>query len=498
MIHKVFPAITGRWQQLFLLLLLATWISPISAGDAGPDPARTVLAKRLNAILADLPEDTDAGIAIIDLSTGEILFSIDANNPMIPASNMKLFTTAAALDRLGPEFQFETKLLSPVEPLDGKLDGDLILRGSGDPSLVQEQLWRLADSVRKLGISRITGNIVMDDTYFDSRNYPDPSWQRIDNRYSYNAPTSAVAFNFNAVGVEITPGRKTGDRPAAVFEPFSPYFNLVNNAVTGGPNSRITLILDVKETGGACTLTLTGSLPINCRTQTYWRHLKQPAMYCGLTFHHYLTREGIRIDGAVIKGTAACPARVLTSHLSHPLAALLRDANKYSNNFMLEQILKTLGAECSGKPGSTESGLGVVRDYLIGTGMRLDGFQMFDGSGLSDRNRATPAQLVYLLRHIIRETTFCPEYISCLPVAGTDGTLKNRFKNGLRQRLIRAKTGVINGSTCLSGIVDGRKGEGLGFALLFNTPVNRHNHNKSIQDDILGALLDYRYPVTSP
>jgi serine-type D-Ala-D-Ala carboxypeptidase/endopeptidase (penicillin-binding protein 4) len=477
--------------------MVAIFLYPVTLkADTGiPGTAAIAsLQSKLSAIVGKLPSNAKAGIVIADLSSGDVLFETSADTPMKPASNMKIITTAAALSKRGPEFTFQTSVLSSVPAKNGTLPGNLYFQGGGDPFLVQEQLWKITDSLRSHGLRHVKGNIVIDAGFFDDVPFPDKNWKRINNRYSYNAPTSGVAFNFNSVGVEVKPGDKIGDHAMVALQPDSKYFTVTNNTRTGRSGSRISLVLDLKETEGACIIDLKGSIPINCKPQLYWRHVKQPALYCGITFLDYLTQCGIRLDGRVVEGTVPEDAQILTTHTSRPLSTLLRDANKYSNNFMMEQILKTIGTGADSKPGSTEEGIRQVTEFLWETGMDIEGFVMQDGSGLSSGNRITARQACHLIRYIVNTSTYSPEFLNCLPIAGVDGTLKKRLKADPRHRMVRAKTGIINGATCLSGIVDGRGGQGLVFSLLFNTTHNRHRELKKCQDKILIQLLDYWLP----
>jgi serine-type D-Ala-D-Ala carboxypeptidase/endopeptidase (penicillin-binding protein 4) len=200
------------------------------------------------------------------------------------------------------------------------------------------------------------------------------------------------------------------------------------------------------------------------------------------------------VSGKLVSGTAPAKRTTIATNLSRPLSILLREAVKFSNNFMVEQVLKTLGSQLSDLPGSTDSGVLEVKKYLSSLGLDLTNFQMRDGSGLSRRNFVSPRLFTGLFDSIMKETTYSPEFLNALPVAGVDGTMRKRLKNYPEHRLVRAKTGVVDGVTCLTGIIDGRGGEGILFSLMFNKNGNRHGDCKNIQNQILKALLEYWVP----
>jgi D-alanyl-D-alanine carboxypeptidase/D-alanyl-D-alanine-endopeptidase (penicillin-binding protein 4) len=252
--------------------------------------------------------------------------------------------------------------------------------------------------------------------------------------------------------------------------------------------------MGVREIEGHGVVTLSGHIPVNAHAQDYSRRIAVPELFTGYTFLDYLKMSDVTVSGRLVTGKAPAKTSTVATNLSRPLSILLREANKFSNNFMIEQTLKTLGAEGTSLPGSTESGVIEVKKYLSSLGLDLTNFQMRDGSGLSRKSYVSPRLFVNMFQRIQKETTYSPEFLNLLPVAGVDGTLRKRLKKVPYHRLVRGKTGVVDGVTCLTGLIDGRGGEGIVYSMMFNKNGNRHGDCKNVQNQILTALLEYWIP----
>ncbi len=476
---------------LVLSFLMFFSSGPTYAGDVGDSSERELNSAISRLITRFKIPSAHSSIIISDLRSGEEVYSLNPDLPLKPASNMKIVTTAAALGLLNPEYQFSTGVFADAEIENGILTGNIYLKGFGDPFLVPEFLWDLARLTSIKGIEEVSGHLIVDESFFDTVRYPDSDWQRIKMPLWYNAPTGPLSFNFNAISVWATPGERSGDPITVKTDPACGYFIVENSAVTSSPGNRNRLILDLKEEAGFCHLLLTGSMPAGYNPQQYFRHIKNPSMYCGHAFLHYLRQNGIAIGDKIVMGTVPENAEELVVHKSHPLSSLLRSASKFSNNFMMEQTLKTMGAVCHNTPGTTAKGAQAVKSYLLECGISVEGFRMNDGSGLSRNNRTTSRQLADLIRYVVREATYSPEFMNALPIAGVDGTMKKRLNGNGDNRLVRAKTGVIDGVCALSEIIDGRKDNGLVFSILVNNNRNRHRDVKKFQDEVVSRCLDY-------
>jgi serine-type D-Ala-D-Ala carboxypeptidase/endopeptidase (penicillin-binding protein 4) len=478
--HPVIPGI------VFLLLCC------IPASGIQPDILQK-LENDMQVILnTRVCRESVIGVMIQDLNSGRILYQNQADIPLQPASNQKILTTIGALGLLTPEYKFKTSIHYSGELVNGLVTGDLYFVGGGDPFLVMEELWKIADRVSAMGIRHVSGNLIIDGTFFDDSGYPDDDWGRISMPLWYNAPTGGAASNFNAISVLATPGQKLGDPVKITVDPPLYYFTLHSSAVTSRARSRITLVLDLKEQHDSCDIIMKGALPIDTRTQTYYRHLTSSDQFTGYTFQYLLNEKGIIIDGRVMRGKKTEHCSLLYEHESRPLSELLITANKYSNNFMTEQIVKTIAAETCNCPGSTNLGMSIIKKYFENE-LKIDtnGMILSDGSGLSRRNRITARQFCEILRTTINESWFGPEFLVNQPIAGVDGTMKRRLNEHSEKRYVRAKTGSINNVVCLTGLIDGRRGRGLVFSILINKNRGRHGESRQAQDRMLEAMLDY-------
>ncbi len=489
---------------LFILILLAPARVPAGSDRLEPAPLPPsrhgdigVLRVEIRRILKKYKlSQASSGIKIIDLAKKTVIFKLHPREMFKPASNMKLVTSAAALALLGPEYEFSTRVLSDAEPVNGNISGNLYLVGGGDPFLVQEQLWQIVRQVVQTGVRNISGDVVLDTSFFESTRIPDADWKRIKIPFAYTAPTCALSLNFNTIGLRVDPGTRPGATVHCTLLPDSPFFTLNSTAHTGKARSRNSLIMGIKETEESGEITLTGKIPLDYKPQIYYRHVEHPALFCGHAFVNMLRAEGVRVSGKIRPGTVPDSAFEITDHASLPLSMLLRLANKYSNNFMIEETLNTIGAVRSGKPGSPENGIREVMKYLSDLGLDTRQLKMADGSGLSRNNRISPEFFVEMIHAVLTQSTFFPEFLNLLPVTGVDGTMKKRLKKTRNHRLIRAKTGVINGVTSLTGVLDGRGGEGIIFSMMFNNNHNRHGDCKKAEDQILKAMLKYWTPGT--
>jgi D-alanyl-D-alanine carboxypeptidase/D-alanyl-D-alanine-endopeptidase (penicillin-binding protein 4) len=458
-------------------ILLASSLTAAFAAQAPvPTPAATPeataplpLAGRLAALLrqpAFNPEETAVVVAL--LPEGETVFARHAEKPLRPASTLKILTSAAALALLKPEFTYETRILADGEPDGtGTVQGNLYLKGSGAPDLVGESWWLIARRIASQGLRRVTGDLVADESHFDSVRRP-AGWPPLGADSWYNAPVGALSCNFNVVTVRVDPAPVSGSRPDITLEPSASYFQVLNRAATtNGPN---TLKVDRFYENGQNALTVTGSIRRGGGPLTFHRAVEEPALYAAHAFREIARREGIVVEGGIVTGTAPDTARLLHSHESRPLGALIRDMNKNSNNFMAEALVKTIGAQFVGAPGTTASGLEVIRTYLGGLGIDLSTTRLADGSGLSDETFVPARVLAELLVRSWSDFEIGPELTVSLPIGGADGTLDARFAGEEARRRLRAKTGRIAPALTLAGYATNRDGRPFAFVLFANHP----------------------------
>lgn len=470
-------------------------LEPVGPGPASPRVAvRTDAGSALRGDLERLLRGSGLpraawSVLAVSLDRGDTLFAHGSELPRVPASNMKLFTSAAALYYLGPEFHYTTYLLTDGVVDDGVLRGDLFLYGTGDPTLSDrfhgtktEVFERFAEELVRLGVRRIEGAVVGDASHFTGPEVS-PAWS---DRYLedfYAAPASALSFNENVVSLRIRPGASVGAPPRVTMIPEGGVVALVNNARTVASPRGARLSVDRPH--AASPIIITGR--ISREHGGVWRAVTvpDPALFAASTLRAVLLQRGIEVAGppravrdpleSPISGRGffapglvdAGPLRVLAVHRSPPLATILEVINKRSHNLYAELLLKTLGRVVAGE-GSFEAGARVIRDFLTGVvGVPPAEVEIHDGSGLSPRNRATAGALVTALRFLADSPTLWEPFWNSLPEAGSANGLRRMFRTAAAGNL-RAKTGTLEHVSALSGYVRTGDGERVAFSILVN------------------------------
>lgn len=445
--------------------------TPRSVAPVSPAPAEvpTPLAVRLLPLLrAPVLHPDDTGVAILVLPSGRPVLLKNADRPLHPASTLKILTSAAALALLKPEYVYETRLLSdgPIGG-DGTIARNLYVQGSGAPDLVGESFWLMAKRVAALGLRRVAGDLVGDESCFDAVRRP-PGWPAPSADSWYNAPVGALSCNFNVVTVRVDPSPLLGARPDITLEPVASYFQVLNRATTVAGATSLTVTRGFEDRRN--TLVISGTLRRGSGPFVVHRGVEEPALYALHCFQEIARSEGIEIAGTLRVGTVPDAAKEIQRYESRPLGTLVRDMNKNSNNFMAEAILKTLGAQFVEQPGTTAHGIEVVRTYLTGLGIDPAALQIVDASGLSEQDRVPARLLAEVLARAQGDFEIGPELVASLPVGGADGTLEERFGGEEAKRRVRAKTGRIAGTLSLAGYAVNRDGRRFAFAILANHP----------------------------
>ncbi len=428
------------------------------------------------------------GVLVVSLKDGRTLYEQNADLMLIPASNQKLLTSAAALHRLGADFRFTTRLwvTGEVDP-QGVLHGDLILQGDGDPTLLLKDLEAMAEAVEKAGIRRVEGYLLYDESAFDGiRRGWDWAWD--DEPYYYSPCLSAICVERNAVTVFVSPGEKVGDPPRIRLFPPTDYLLVRNEATTSPPSSPSTILITREHARNIAVVR--GQMPLDARPDSARQALsvEEPPRYA-----MWLLREALEKRGITTRYRTALPdrvpdgARLIHSHLSPPLSEILPLLNKPSDNLIAECLMRTLGAVAHHE-GSAEAGERVMLQFLKEAGLDLSALNIVDGSGLSRRNQVSARNLVTLLRYMASHPQ-AKVFLDSLPIAGVDGTLRNRLVNTPAQGKVRAKTGSLGRVSTLSGYLTTQKGEELVFAILMNNYNGSAAVARSVQDAILLRLV---------
>lgn len=460
-----------------------------------------VRARIDKALAAPGLKNAVVGVLVRSAEDGRTLYERNADFALVPASNMKLLTATTALAKLGTDFRYTTTLLYKGNiDKGGTLNGDLFIRGSGDPTLSSERLLSMADDLRKAGIKRINGRIVADATAFDDH-LLGSGWGWDDEPYYYSAQIAGLNCDENTVPIEVHPGDSVGDpvkvtiggeHATTLGFNGTTYFTLTSTATTG-PEAPVGTTakpaLDFARTRASNNLLVSGTIPRLAAPVTDYITVEDPALYTATRLSEVISTYDIRLpapkDRRIEKGTTPPDAVVVSESKSAAFNDVLKHFLKESDNLYGEAVLKTVGG------GTVAGGVTAVRDMLKTAGIPDDGLYMVDGSGLSRKDTVTPRLLVNLLIYITKQLdpAHSGALETALPVGGVDGTLRSRFK-GASEGQIQAKTGSLARVSSLSGFVRTKRGERLAFSILMNNYSGNTSVAREAQDAIVLALMD--------
>ena len=443
-----------------VILTAATSVGALAAGTPPLNGQLEAIVKR------ELPANCSLTVQVADRESGRIIMEKNPDDPLIPASTMKVVTSAAALQALNPDFTFVTEILA--DRIRDESVGNLFLRGCGDPYLVNEELFALTRALKDKGLQEIRGNIVVDDSYFAPEPPLDEN-EKLGPR-SYHAPYSALSLNFNSIKTLVQPASRPGQAAKIIIDPVSEYSIVKANVKTvkGGKPAQVEITkhaaADDRE-----IIQLDGVIGAEAPEWRRYVNVAVPSVYFGEVFKEFLLREGIRVNGKVVRGKVPPAAVSYYEFNSRPLGGIVYWLNKFSNNFMAEQISMAMGAKVHGAPGTREKGLSVIRKYLISCGVSEESFSLSEASGLSRNNRVSASALVRVLLTASRDFSYNAEYMASFGVAGVDGTLKEKFTDPSVKRRMRAKTGTLRGVNALTGYGITPSGKTFVFAVIVNS-----------------------------
>jgi D-alanyl-D-alanine carboxypeptidase/D-alanyl-D-alanine-endopeptidase (penicillin-binding protein 4) len=485
-------------KQLFIVALgLAFFLTPglglAEDVESDTDPAVESFRNAVDSILTrSCHRGLRVGAKFYSLDRQQVIYARNSDSLFTPASNMKMFTSAMALKKVGPDYRFHTRLYTLGKIQGTVLKGDLYIKGFGDPSLVTEQMWILVNELKNLPITKIEGNIIADNSYFDGQGML-KAWSSYKGPEAYLAPTGALSFNFNTVTVYVEPGKSSGEKPRVVVDPDIDYLRVRNKAVTSGSKrSRRKLIVTRLERKHHDEILIKGRVPRNVARKKFYLNVTDPQRYTASAFKRFLSQAGVRVTGKVKRGLVPEGATMLVDHESPPLGQILRGLNKFSNNFIAEQILITLAAQFIGEPGTTENGVLLLQDYMQELGFTPDQYRMADGSGLSKTNLITPDQVIALLEDAHSDLSIFPEFISALGVMGLDGSVEDRMNRNKDAQKIRVKTGTLNHVSALSGYFQSQDGERFAFSILLNDVKCSNGKATKLEDEIMEIALKFQ------
>lgn len=494
--------------------------SPAQTPTPAPTPRTTSaprtpeeLGTRIREIMAR-PEFAASRLAVkvASLDTGRVLFEQDSRKWMQPASNMKLFTVAAALDRLTPDYRFVTSVYAGARPdAAGAVRGDLVVYGRGDPSFAVRfnpegdadyfrAIDELAAGVQAAGVRRVEGDLVGDESYFSGGALP-TGWEWDDLQWYYGAEVSALTVNDNSVDLSVRPGATVGAPARITLGPPTPLVTIVDRTTTterGTPRE-----LRVHRPLGQNVIEVRGRLPLDDRGYTASLAVPRPALVFTTMLRSALERRGVVFTGQTrtvdAQGRAnGQPLPVsslveIAARRSPPLSVIAAQVLKPSQNLYAELLLRALGKmnpAADPRLTSEDAGAQAVRSFLTQAGIDPSGLVMLDGSGLSRADLVTADTTLQLLTYMNRHR-FGVAFRDALPVAGVDGTLRTRMRGTPAQGNVRAKTGTLGTATSLAGYVLSASGERLAFAFMINNPPRDTNPRAEFTDAVAVLLASY-------
>ena len=423
----------------------------------------------------------------------QTLYQINADKLFIPASLIKIWTAGALLELLSPSQTFTTQFMATNPIKNATLNSPLYLKGGGDSSFVSESLWNLINNLTRTGLKTVKGDLIVDDSYFDSKTrgprLNSPS------HLSYDAPISALSFNWNTVNIYLRPGNKINQALKITIDPSPLYFsNIDNQTKTTHSKSKKKLFVQRKALiKHKESLIIKGQMPLGHKEVLIYKNVLYPALWTGWNALAFLKQRGIDIQGSVQLGKTPKKAFVLSKWTSRPLTEQVQLMMKYSNNFMVEMLVKNLALTLNplrtkNRLDHLQEGLKIIQTYLQKQGISKTEYTLVQPSGLSQQNKIKPLHLMQFLKYWASHP-LQPEFESTFPLANEDGTLKKYFQTDIFKGRLRAKTGSLNGVIGLAGYLTTQKGEKRIFVFIFNGPSNLKKKAQSLFQTWLTILF---------
>lgn len=441
--------------------------------------------KGINHLLASAKDKADIGIVVQSMRTGAIVYQKNADQLLLPASNQKIFTAYAALQKLGPEFKYKTQLLTDATNIsNGVINGNLYMRFEGDPELDVKDLNQMIGSLSQQGIHTITGNFYVDASRFDEQGIA-PGTLESDIRYCYGAPIGAVIINHNCANLRIIPARSSGQLAQVepmLNIPLPVYNNVITKAATKNCPLQLAESSDGKYALNGCVKPRSKSIGLSFA-------VRDSKLYSEEIIRSLLEQHQIRVSGMTERNPNNIPLKILTLHESRPMKDLVYDMMKKSDNIIANALFKTLGAYHFNQPGTWENSAQAMRAILAENHINVPaGAQFLDGSGLSREDRVTVNQLLQVLKNAYHNPMLAANFIPALPVSGINGTLKRRMGDVHMAGKVKAKTGTMKGVSSLSGYVETTNHEVYAFSIVVNSRSGWMGRYRILEDKICRFL----------
>jgi len=479
------------YHVLFLFLAASASESQTAGDSAAQSVKKEKLSARIDRILNDpLLEPCIIGIKVVSLQNGKVIYEKNSRKLFHPASNMKLFTTAAAINLLSRDFKFTTALTADRKATGGVITGNLYAKGSGDPLLSADDLDSLAASIERRGVRSIKGDLVGDVTLFDSLIWGQ-GWLWDDEPRPEEAFITPLTVNGNAVKVLVRPGSLIGNPPQVELQPGTSYLEIVNMSAT---SAVLEPPISIRRPRGENKIIIEGNIGPGSHEQEFTISVWKPELYFLHLLKDKLESRGIHIAGKIRLDSAKGVLNL--AEISHSIDSVLYRINKNSDNLAAENLLKTLAAQKVKVPGTAQDGIKLVKEYLTRENIDTTDMILADASGLSWYNSVSPTQITMLLGAVHSHRHAFRRLIEALPVAGVDGTLRHRMTGGRTLGNVKAKTGSLTGGSAISGYLTSADGKLLAFSILCNHFPHELSILRSFQDKILELLASSKIAVS--
>jgi serine-type D-Ala-D-Ala carboxypeptidase/endopeptidase (penicillin-binding protein 4) len=470
----------ARGALFFGAVLLAAAAHPQQAGAIPAPIMQTIAAQRI-------PKDA-VSLAIVDMDSGRPVLAMNADTPRNPASTVKLLTTFASLDMLGPAYTWHTRAYLRGALDNGVLNGDLVIQGGGDPFMTIERWWTFARALRSEGLRSIRGDIVIDNSAFSLPPEDPGAFDGRPNR-AYNVVPDALMVNFQTIQFRLVPDSNTRSVRVEV-DPSPPNLSIDNrikysSGRCSGAARRVDFDIPTEKWD---RVVLTGTLAQSCAPRSFTRVLLQPAAYAFGTFVELWHELGGDFSGKLRVATVPGDAKPFLSFDSLTLSEIVRLTNKFSSNLMARHLLLTIGSERFGLPATLDKGATAMADWGHARGIMLENFAIDNGSGLSRITRVTAAGMASIL-NAAYHSHYAPEFISSLPLAGVDGTLRTKLR-GTPAGAVRLKTGHLNDVNGMAGYVTAASGRSYALVSLINHPRAANRAGEEIHRAVVSWVLE--------
>jgi serine-type D-Ala-D-Ala carboxypeptidase/endopeptidase (penicillin-binding protein 4) len=457
----------------------------LNASSAWAQDAPALPHEVMQVLAAQHLPASAVSLLVMDPETGHALTGFNASTPRSPASTVKVLTTFASLDMLGPAYTWHTRALLRGELANGVLDGDLILQGGGDPFMTIERWWAFAHALRSKGLKTIRGDIVVDDSAFLLANEDAGAFDGRPHR-SYNVLPDALMVNFQSIEFHLTP--EPALRKVVITTDPAPVNLIIDNQVryTSGRCSGASRRVDfdvTSERGDRAVFT--GALAKSCEPRSFTRVMLRPADYAFGTFVSLWRELGGEFDGKMRSEPAPPGSPLYLNFDSLTLGEIVRLTNKYSSNLMARHLLLTLGLERYGLPATTQKGAMAIAEWSKARGLSLQDVDIDNGSGLSRATHVTVTEMANVL-NAAYHSRYAPEFLTSLPLAGIDGTLRSRLRD-TPAGAARLKTGHLNGVSGMAGYVTARSGK----TYIIVSLINHRRTDYGAGEPVHAALVDW-------